>query len=105
MYKSKWIAKLVASSSLAVLGSAASAAVEGYYRQPTVAGDSIVFNCEGDLWKVPSAGGIATRLTSHPANEAWPDFSPDGKWLAFTADYQGNSDVYVMPADGGEPKP
>ena len=94
----------VASVVLGVLGSAASAGVEGYYRQPTIHGDSIVFNCEGDLWRVNAAGGTATRLTSHPANEAWPNFSPDGKLLAFTADYQGNSDVYVMPADGGEPK-
>lgn len=88
----------------AILASVASAAVEGYYRQPTVHGDAIVFNSEGDLWRVPATGGLAARLTSHPANEAWPSFSPDGKWIAFTADYQGNSDVYLMPAEGGEPR-
>ena len=88
----------------ALLTSAASAAVEGYYRQPTVHGETVVFNSEGDLWRVSTAGGAASRLTSHPANETWPSFSPDGKWIAFTADYRGNSDVYLIPAEGGEPR-
>ncbi len=86
------------------IASAASAGVTGYYRHPTIHNDQVVFNCEGDLWSASTNGGVANRLTSHPANEQWPNFSPDGKWLAFTADYQGNSDVYIMPSDGGEPK-
>ncbi len=78
--------------------------VLGYYRTPTVSGEQIVFNCEGDLWKVSTAGGLAMRLTSHPANEGLPHFSPDGKLIAFTADYQGSGNIYVMPSDGGEPR-
>src|SRR5689334_18463710 len=84
--------------------SSAHAAVLGYYRFPTIHGDQIVFNCEGDLWKVSTAGGEAMRLTSHPANESLAHFSPDGKLIAFSGDYQGNGDVYVMSADGGEPR-
>ena len=80
------------------------AAVQGYYRFPTIHGDSIVFTCEGDLWKVPTGGGSAMRLTSHPGVESLPHFSPDGKWIAFTADYYSAGDVYVMSADGGEPR-
>jgi tricorn protease len=88
---------------LTLASASASAGIQGYYRLPTIHGDQIVFMCEGDLWKVPVGGGLATRLTSHPATESQAHFSPDGKWLAFTADYQGNPDVYVMAAEGGEP--
>jgi tricorn protease len=87
-----------------LLASPASAAVQGYYRFPTIHGDDIVFACEGDLWKVSTKGGEAMRLTSHPGVETMPHFSPDGKWIAFTADYSSSGDVYVMPADGGEPR-
>src|SRR5207249_5982738 len=58
----------------------------------------------GDLWLAPSAGGVARRITSHPGRELFPKFSPDGKWLAFTGQYDGNFNVYVMPAEGGQPK-
>ncbi|MBS0191818.1 MAG: S41 family peptidase [Phycisphaerales bacterium] len=78
-------------------------AEEGYYRFPTIHDDWVVFSCENDLWRVPVAGGPALRLTTHPGMEAFPKFSPDGKWLAFSAEYQGNRDVYVMPASGGQP--
>ncbi|HEY7090221.1 MAG TPA: hypothetical protein VH518_19140, partial [Tepidisphaeraceae bacterium] len=88
---------------LAFLGAKLSAGELGYYRQPTIAGDQIAFTAEGDLWKVSTAGGLAVRLTSHPASESFAHFSPDGKWIAFTADYEGNSDIYVMSANGGEP--
>jgi tricorn protease len=84
--------------------SSALAAVEGYYRWATISGDNIVFTSEADLWKVPASGGLATRLTSHPANEVMPRFSPDGKQIAFTGDYLSAGDVYVISADGGEPK-
>src|SRR5436305_1592829 len=78
--------------------------VLGYYRLPTIHDDQIVFAAEGDLWKCTTSGGLAVRLTSHPAGEAFAHFSPDGKQIAFTADYEGNSDIYVMSSDGGEPK-
>ncbi len=95
---------ILAAATAAWATTSAIAGVTGYYRHPTIHGEQVVFNSEGDLWTVPAAGGIAHRLTSHPANEMWPNFSPDGKWIAFTADYQGNSDVYIMPHNGGEPR-
>lgn len=70
---------------------------------PTVSGDRIVFTYEADLWMVGAAGGRAVRLTNHPGVEEFAKFSPDGRYLAFTAEYDGNSAVYVMKADGGEP--
>lgn len=73
-------------------------------RQPAVFGDTVVFTYAGDLWTSSLNGGIARRLTSHPGNESNARFSPDGKWIAFSATYDGNPDVYVMPSEGGEPK-
>jgi tricorn protease len=66
--------------------------------------DRVVFAYAGDLWTASREGGEARRLTSHAGNELYPKFSPDGKWIAFTGEYDGNPDVYVMPADGGEPR-
>lgn len=76
---------------------------QGYYRQPTLRGDTVVFIAEGDLWKVPASGGAATRLTTHPGDEYTPQISPDGKWIAFGAEYEGPGELYVMPIDGGLP--
>ncbi len=75
----------------------------GYYRQPALHGDTVVFVAEGDLYAVSTAGGRARRLTTHPAREADPAISPDGRWLAFTAHYEGPREVYVMPLGGGRP--
>jgi len=75
----------------------------GYYRFPAIHGDTIVFAAEGDLWRVDRRGGIATRLTTHPAEESHPAISPDGKTLAFSAAYEGPTEVYTMPVDGGLP--
>jgi tricorn protease len=80
------------------------AATPGYYRQPTIHKDTIVFVSEGDLWKVSVRGGVATRLTSHPGEESLPALSPDGKLVAFVARYEGPTDVYVMPLSGGAPR-
>src|SRR6185437_1824016 len=71
----------------------------GYYRFPALAGDSVVFTAEGDLWRVPIAGGTAQRLTSHPAEESHPAVSPDGKTLAYSAAYEGPTEVYTMSLD------
>lgn len=73
-------------------------------KQPTFNGTHIVFSMAGDLWKVPKAGGQATRLTTGLGIETDPMFSPDGKTIAFTGQYDGNTDVYIVPASGGEPK-
>jgi tricorn protease len=73
-------------------------------RFPDIHDNRIVFTYGGDLWLVHVAGGSATRLTTHPGVELFAKFSPDGKWIAFTGQYDGDEQVYVMPADGGEPK-
>ena len=63
---------------------------------------TIVFSYDGDIWKVPTKGGVASRLTGMPGEEINPKISPDGKWLAFTSNQFGNNDVYVMPLTGGD---
>src|SRR5438034_170342 len=73
-------------------------------RFPDVHGDKVVFTYGGDLWTAASSGGTATRLTSHPGIEVFGKFSPDGKWIAFTGQYDGDEQVYVIPAAGGVPK-
>ncbi|MCA1757047.1 MAG: PDZ domain-containing protein [Bacteroidales bacterium] len=72
-------------------------------RQPTIHGDHIVFVYANDLWLGSTAGGDAHRITSSTGAETNPHFSPDGEWIAFTGQYDGNSDVYLIPAEGGEP--
>ena len=66
--------------------------------------DKIVFSYDGDLWVVDSEGGEASRLTAMEGNESFPRVSPDGKWIAFTAEVMGNSDLYLMPITGGDIK-
>lgn len=75
----------------------------GYYRQPALHDATIIFVAEGDLWKAPVAGGTATRLTSHPGEEGNPAISPDGGTIAFSAQYEGPTEVYTMPMSGGLP--
>ncbi len=75
----------------------------GYYRTPSLCGSTVVFTSEGDLWSVGIAGGTARRLTTHPAAETAPFFSPDGKTIAFQASYEGVAEIYTMPAAGGLP--
>jgi tricorn protease len=75
----------------------------GYYRFPAVSGNTIVFTSEGDLWEVGIEGGQARRLTTHPGEETHAAFSPDGRTIAFSADYEGPTEVYTMPAVGGLP--
>ena len=70
---------------------------------PTVSRTQIVFAYGGYLWSVPREGGDARQLTTG-GHEGLPVFSPDGKWIAFTAQYDGNADVFVMAAEGGEPR-
>ncbi len=76
----------------------------GYYRFPTIQGDTVVFTSEDDLWSVPAGGGIARRLTSSVSQVSRPLLSPDGEWLAFVAREEGYNELYVMPASGGEMK-
>jgi tricorn protease len=73
-------------------------------RYPHINGDQIVFVYAGDIWSVHANGGDAIRLTSHLGLELFPKISPDGQWIAFSAEYSGNRQVFVMPAQGGTPR-
>ncbi|GJQ63035.1 MAG: tricorn protease [Melioribacteraceae bacterium] len=83
-----------------------SAGTAFFVKDPTVSPDAqkIVFSYEGDLWIVASEGGTAFRLTAMQGEEDNPSFSPDGKYIAFSGRQEGNSNVYVMPVNGGEIK-
>ncbi len=72
-------------------------------RFPAIFKKQVVFTYGGDLYTVSTQGGIARKLTSHKGYEMFPRFSPDGKSIAFTAQYDGNTEVYLIPSDGGEP--
>jgi tricorn protease len=76
---------------------------QGYYRQPALHGDTIVFVAEGDLWRVDAGGGAAARLTTHAAVESQPVISPDGATIAFVGAYEGPTALYTMPLEGGRP--
>ena len=73
-------------------------------RKPTVSRTQIVFSYAGDLWIVGREGGESRRLTTAPGEETDPVFSPDATQVAFTGEYDGNVDVYVVPAAGGVPR-
>jgi len=72
-------------------------------RTPATDGSTIAFSYMGDIWLVPVNGGVAHRLTVHESYDAYPRFSPDGRWVAFTGYRTGNGDVYIVPVGGGEP--
>ncbi len=73
-------------------------------RYPDIHGDQLVFTHGGDLWLAPVQGGEARRLTSHPGLELFARFSPDGSRIAFTGQYGGDEQVYVIPTTGGQPR-
>jgi tricorn protease len=91
---------------LSLFAYAASAGESGtrLLRMPTVSAAKIAFAYANNIWIVDRTGGAARRLTSFQGQAGNPHFSPDGKLLAFSADYAGNMDVYVVPVEGGEPK-
>ena len=106
MYRSLLLAALL------LLCAAAPAAAQGrrgddlarLLRFPDIHGGQIAFVYAGDIWTVPAAGGTARRLTSHAGLELFPKFSPDGRWIAFSGQYNGTRQVFVIPAEGGEPR-
>ena len=73
-------------------------------RFPDIHGNQVVFTYAGDLWTSSAAGGTATRLTAHPGLELFAKYSPDGKWIAFTGQYDGDEQVYIIPSAGGVPR-
>jgi tricorn protease len=95
---------LLAAAALLVAMAAPAAAQTQLLRFPDIHGDRVVFTYAGDLWTAPLSGGTASRLTAHPGLELFARFSPDGRSIAFTGQYDGDEQVYVMPAAGGEPR-
>ena len=91
---------------LSLIAAATLVADEGttFFRNPALSATTIVFEYGGDLWTVPRSGGQAARLTAGPGEETNPVFSPDGSMVAFSGRYDGNVDVFVVPASGGVPK-
>ncbi|MBP3317130.1 MAG: PD40 domain-containing protein [Alistipes sp.] len=73
-------------------------------RFPSTNGQEVVFTYAGDLYKAPLAGGQAQRLTSHVGVEMFARYSPDGSTIAFTGQYDGNTEIFLMSGQGGEPK-
>ena len=88
---------------LAAATANATSAAPGYYRFPALSGETLVFVAEGDLFRVPATGGVAQRLTTHAGEESYPAISPDGLTVAFSASYEGPTEVYTMPLAGGLP--
>jgi len=89
---------------VAVLTAAADNESTRLLRSPTVSATQFAFAYANNIWVVERAGGSARRVTSFQGQTGNPHFSPDGKWIAFTGDYAGNTDAYVVPAAGGEPR-
>jgi tricorn protease len=73
-------------------------------RFPHIHGNTVVFTYAGDLYSASLSGGEARRLTSHEGLELFARFSPDGRWIAFSGEYSGTRQVYVMPSQGGTPR-
>lgn len=89
---------------LALAAPASGAADTRLLRFPDISGERIAFVHGGDVYTAFVQGGVAQRLTSHEGQELYPKFSPDGRWIAFSAEYSGTRQVWVMPSDGGTPR-
>ncbi len=97
----KWILAI----GLGWAGAAAGLAAETkLLRYPDIHGDRLVFCHGGDVYLSSVQGGSAQHLTDFPGEEILPKFSPDGRQIAFTAEFEGNKDIYVMPVTGGKPR-
>jgi len=94
---------LLALAVAATFAAAPAAAQTKLLRFPDIHGNQVAFVYAGDIWTAPADGGRAVRLTTHPGQELFPKFSPDGQWIAFTGQYDGDEQVYVVPTTGGEP--
>lgn len=97
-------ALLIAAAALLLAGAPLEAQPTRLLREPTVSERHIAFAYANDIWIVGREGGAARRLTSFQGQETNPQLSPDGRWVAFSGQYGGNTDVYVVPVEGGEPR-
>lgn len=97
--------KMIASCCIAMLYSLVTTAQTdaGLFRFPDVSKTQIVFTYGNDIWVMPKEGGTAEKLSSPAGVESFPKFSPDGKTIAFSGNYDGNSDSYTIPVNGGVP--
>ena len=77
---------------------------KGYYRFPSLYNEYVIFTAEGDLWKYNQSANLCYRMTTHHGVESNASVSPDGKWIAFNAEYEGPTEVYIIPFEGGIPK-
>jgi tricorn protease len=75
----------------------------GYYKHPTISGDTVVFVCEGNLWSVPIGGGTAVRMTTGDQNCTFPRFSPNGDQIAYVSNEDGPGELYVISSAGSAP--
>ncbi|NIE78714.1 S41 family peptidase [Asaia sp. As-1742] len=91
----------IASLTLLGLASPPAQAAPGYLRDPALSGTTLVFDDEQSVWSAPLQGGNATRLTAPIGTDPHPILSPDGKQVAFLANYDGPQEIYVMPVEGG----
>ena len=96
---------LILTSALLLTGSAFAENDPLWMRYPAISpnGEMIAFTYKGDIYTVPTTGGKATQLTTHPAHDTRPVWSPDGKQIAFASDRNGNFDVFIMNKEGGAP--
>ena len=107
MFKRTMFARLLVSATAVaflLLASSVVFAQTKLLRFPDIKGDRVAFTYGGDIWTAPVGGGSAIRLTAHPGVEVFAKFSPDGNWIAFTGQYDGDEQVYVIPATGGVPR-
>jgi tricorn protease len=96
--------RLFLCAGLLLAGAGVSRAETRLLRFPDIHGDRVAFTYGGQIWTAPAVGGVATHITTHPGLVLFPKFSPDGKWIAFTGQYDGDEQVYVMPSGGGVPR-
>lgn len=97
MFKPRYLALFCALATSSAFASQGTALL----RQPDISANQLAFVYGGDIWVSDKNGQNPRQLTSHPASEFAPKFSPDGKWIAFSASYDNNTDVYLMPSSGG----
>jgi len=96
--------KIILSFALIIAGVLSHAQETRLLRFPTIYDNQIVFSYAGDLYSVDAEGGIARKITTDIGHEVFPRFSPDGKTIAFTAQYDGNTEIFSIPASGGIPQ-